>query len=73
MSTADIVHAHAGKTRKPGLISVLRRNVPLSIGLGILWLVAMVLVAIFADLLRPYGITAMDLSNRLAAPGNAKH
>ncbi|MBW8321195.1 MAG: ABC transporter permease, partial [Rhizobium sp.] len=47
--------------------------VPLSIGLGILWLVAMVLVAIFADLLRPYGITAMDLSNRLAAPGNAKH
>ncbi|WP_376741393.1 ABC transporter permease [Sinorhizobium psoraleae] len=56
-----------------GLISYLRRHVPFSVGLGIFWLAAMVLVACFADALRPYGITAMDLTNRLASPGNAKH
>ncbi|WP_405052121.1 ABC transporter permease [Sinorhizobium sp. 8-89] len=56
-----------------GLISYLRRHVPFSVGLGIFWLAAMVLVACFADSLRPYGITAMDLTNRLASPGNAAH
>ncbi|WP_416797430.1 ABC transporter permease [Ciceribacter azotifigens] len=73
MTSADITEIRSGKVRRQGLFAVLRRNVPLSIGLGILWLAAMVLVALFADQLRPYGITAMDLTNRLAAPGNAKH
>ncbi|WP_245450614.1 ABC transporter permease [Neorhizobium sp. SOG26] len=52
---------------------MLRHTVPLSICLGMLWLLTMVLVAVFADLLRPYGITAMDLSNRLVAPGSTRH
>lgn len=73
MTTIDLAPTPAPKARASGLIATLRRNVPLSIGLGILWLAAMVLVAIFADLLRPYGITAMDLTNRLAPPGNARH
>lgn len=73
MTTAEIGRPHAPATRRPGFVAALRRNVPLSIGLGILWLAAMLLVAIFADYLRPYGITAMDLTNRLSAPGNAKH
>ncbi|MCJ8518812.1 peptide/nickel transport system permease protein [Pseudorhizobium tarimense] len=73
MTTADIAHAHAAGRRRTGLIPRLRRNLPLSIGLGILWLSVMLLVAIFADALRPYGITAMDLTNRLSAPGDPKH
>ena len=73
MTSADIMQTRSGKVRNQGILAVLRRNVPLSIGLGILWLAAMVLVALFADQLRPYGITAMDLTNRLASPGNAKH
>ncbi|TIT02550.1 MAG: ABC transporter permease [Mesorhizobium sp.] len=56
-----------------GLLSSIRRNMPLSVGLGILWLVAMVLVAIFADRIRPYGITQMDLTSRLSPPGMLKH
>lgn len=73
MTSADITDTRSSKVRSQGPLAVLRRNVPLSIGLGMLWLVAMVLVALFADQLRPYGITAMDLTNRLATPGNAKH
>jgi peptide/nickel transport system permease protein len=49
------------------------RRVPFSVGLGIAWLVAMVFVAFFADLIRPYGITAMDLRARLSLPGNPAH
>lgn len=49
------------------------RKVPFSVGLGIAWLVAMVLVALLADLIRPYGITAMDLRARLSLPGNPAH
>ena len=73
MSSADI----AATQPAPGVLSrltrAIRRHVPFSVGLGLLWLAAMVLIACFTDLLRPYGITAMDLSNRLALPGNAKH
>ncbi len=49
------------------------RKVPFSVGFGIAWLAAMVFVAFFADLIRPYGITAMDLRARLALPGNPAH
>lgn len=55
------------------IITTLRRNVPASVGLGIAWLAAMVLVACLADLIRPYGITAMDLSSRLSPPGTPGH
>jgi peptide/nickel transport system permease protein len=54
-------------------INALRRAVPFSVGFGIAWLVAMVFIAAFADWLRPYGITAMDLSSRLVAPGHPQH
>jgi peptide/nickel transport system permease protein len=49
------------------------RRVPFSVGFGIAWLAAMVFVAFFADLIRPYGITAMDLRARLSLPGNPAH
>ncbi|MGV8938522.1 MAG: ABC transporter permease [Allorhizobium sp.] len=72
MSSADIIQAQPAR-RTSGPIAFLRRNLPVSIGLGIAWLALMVVVACFADFLRPYNITAMDLSNRLTAPGNIKH
>lgn len=49
------------------------RRIPFSVGFGITWLAAMVFVAFFADLIRPYGITAMDLRARLSLPGNPAH
>jgi peptide/nickel transport system permease protein len=49
------------------------RKVPFSVGFGIFWLAAMVFVAFFADMIRPYGITAMDLRARLSMPGNPTH
>lgn len=73
MTTIDVTTAQATARRKPGFASLIRRHLPVSVGLGIAWLVAMVLIACFADLLRPFGITAMDLSSRLSTPGNLKH
>jgi peptide/nickel transport system permease protein len=73
MTSTDTVQAIPARRRATGPIASIRRNLPLSIALGIGWLAVMVLVACFADILRPYNITAMDLSNRLAGPGNAKH
>jgi len=49
------------------------RKVPFSVTFGIVWLIGMVLVAVFADVIRPYGITAMDLRARLSLPGNPAH
>jgi len=49
------------------------RKVPFSVSFGIVWLIGMVLVAVFADVIRPYGITAMDLRARLSLPGNPAH
>ncbi len=56
-----------------GSISFLRRKVPLSVAFGFLWLAAMIVIALFAGYLRPYDITAMDLTSRLSAPGTLKH
>lgn len=49
------------------------RRVPFSVALAIGWLAAMVFVAFCADMIRPYGITAMDLRSRLSQPGNPAH
>ncbi|KXG85368.1 ABC transporter permease [Agrobacterium bohemicum] len=49
------------------------RKVPFSVAFGIVWLAAMIFIAFFADMLRPYGITAMDLRARLSLPGNPAH
>jgi peptide/nickel transport system permease protein len=73
MASVDLSGAQQTGRGYAGFISLVRRNVPLTVGLGIAWLAAMVLIAVFADQIRPYGITAMDLTSRLSPPGNAKH
>ena len=45
-----------------------REAIGLAVGAALLWLALMLVVAVFADLLRPYSITAIDLSHRLAPP-----
>jgi peptide/nickel transport system permease protein len=45
----------------------------LTVQLSLIWLAAMVLCAIFVNQLRPYEITQMDLSTRLAPPGTPGH
>ncbi len=54
---------------KPGFISRLRLKVPFLIAVAIAWLTFVVAVAIFADLIRPYEITQMNLVHRLAPMG----
>jgi peptide/nickel transport system permease protein len=53
------------------------RNVPPFVVIAILWLVAMLAVALLADAIRPYGITALDLRARLLPPaglgGSLRH
>jgi peptide/nickel transport system permease protein len=48
-------------------------SIPLAVKIAIAWLVAMILIATFANLLTPYVFTAPDLRNRLAPPGNPLH
>ena len=45
-----------------------REAIGLAVGTAVLWLASMLVVAVFADLLRPYSITAIDLGHRLAPP-----
>lgn len=45
-----------------------RTAVPLAVWLAGAWIFLMVLVGIFADQLRPYAVTALDLSARLTPP-----
>ena len=53
------------------------RPVPALVAAAGLWVAAILLVAVFADVLRPYGITQLDLRNRLSPPmffgGTAAH
>lgn len=72
MATAEFSETMPAR-KAPAWISRLRRTVPPLVALGIFWLMAMVVIAVFADQVRPYHITAMDLSSRLTAPGTAKH
>ncbi|CAL75466.1 Putative oligopeptide ABC transporter (permease protein) [Bradyrhizobium sp. ORS 278] len=48
-------------------------NIPLSVTIAIAWIAAMLVVAIFADQIAPYGFTKFDLRNRLSLPGNPAH
>ncbi len=48
-------------------------RVPWLVGFAVLWVVGILLMALFADQLRPYGITQLDLRNRLSPPGNPAH
>jgi len=45
-----------------------RRAIPVSAALAIGWVVLMVFVGVFADLLRPYSITQLNLVGRLSPP-----
>ncbi|KQV19950.1 peptide ABC transporter permease [Rhizobium sp. Root1203] len=72
MATAEFSETMPAR-KAPAWISRLRRTVPPLVALCIFWLMAMVVIAVFADQVRPYHITAMDLSSRLTAPGTAKH
>jgi peptide/nickel transport system permease protein len=54
---------------KPGFISRLRLKVPFLIAVAIAWLTFVVGVAIFADFIRPYEITQMNLVHRLLPMG----
>lgn len=49
------------------------KRIPVLVVLSIIWFVAMVLIAITADWIRPYSITAMDLKSRLVTPGHLLH
>lgn len=55
------------------LASKTRRKLPLLVAFALFWIVLMIAVALFADVIRPYDITAYDLSNRLSPPGNPAH
>ncbi|ABS14557.1 MULTISPECIES: ABC transporter permease [Brucella/Ochrobactrum group] len=50
-----------------------RKSIPLMVIIGFVWIAAMILIALTADWIKPYNITAFDLKNRLALPGNAQH
>ena len=45
-----------------------RRPLPALVTAAALWIGAILLIAVFADQLRPYGITQFDLRNRLSPP-----
>ena len=49
------------------------RAIPPVVAVAILWVVAMLVVAIFAEMIAPYSFTKMDLRNRLSVPGDAAH
>jgi peptide/nickel transport system permease protein len=61
----------AGQTR--ALRARAMPRIPVAVAVAITWLAAMVLIAILADRIAPYGFTAMDLKNRLVPPGIATH
>ncbi|WP_103174633.1 ABC transporter permease [Paracoccus sp. SY] len=57
----------------PRLLTRARLKMPWMVFLAITWIALMVLTAIFADWLRPYEVTKMDLSARLAPMGTPGH
>jgi peptide/nickel transport system permease protein len=69
----DFVANAAAHVARPGFLPRIRNKVPLLVVGGLLWLVLMILIAILTDWMRPYPITKMDLSARLAAPGTPGH
>jgi peptide/nickel transport system permease protein len=48
-------------------------RIPPVVAVAILWVVAMLVVAILAETIAPYSVTKMDLRNRLSVPGDAAH
>ncbi len=50
-----------------------KKRIPLLVILSLVWFAAMIIIAIAADWIRPYSITAMDLKSRLVMPGHPQH
>ena len=50
-----------------------KKRIPLLVMLSLIWFAAMIIIAIAADWIRPYSITAMDLKSRLVMPGHPLH
>lgn len=48
-------------------------NIPTAVMVAIVWIAAVLVVALLADAIAPYGLTRMDLKNRLSMPGNPAH
>jgi peptide/nickel transport system permease protein len=48
-------------------------NIPTAVVVAIAWIVAILVVALFADTIAPYSLTKMDLKNRLSMPGTTAH
>ncbi|QOZ77077.1 ABC transporter permease [Bradyrhizobium sp. CCBAU 53351] len=64
----DATLKDAGVRRRVSLPAI-----PVSVALAITWIVAMLVIAAFAEKIAHYGYTQLDLRNRLAAPGNFAH
>jgi peptide/nickel transport system permease protein len=45
-----------------------RKAMPAGVAIALAWIAAMILVGVFAEVISPYGITALDLSARLKPP-----
>lgn len=69
----DLVANGAMGAARIGLLQRARSRMPVLVTCGFLWLALMVLVALLTDVMRPYPITKMDLSARLAAPATPGH
>jgi peptide/nickel transport system permease protein len=54
---------------KLGIVTRIRLKVPFLIAVAIVWLLIIVVVAVFADFIRPYPISQMNLAHRLAPMG----
>jgi peptide/nickel transport system permease protein len=48
-------------------------KIPTAVAVAVVWILAILVVALFADSIAPYSLTRMDLKNRLSIPGNATH
>jgi peptide/nickel transport system permease protein len=48
-------------------------KIPTAVVVAIVWILAILVVALFADSIAPYSLTRMDLKNRLSMPVNAAH
>ncbi|MEH2503173.1 MULTISPECIES: ABC transporter permease [unclassified Bradyrhizobium] len=48
-------------------------KIPTAVVMAIVWILAILVVALLADTIAPYSLTRMDLKNRLSMPGNAAH
>ncbi|QHO71261.1 peptide ABC transporter permease [Bradyrhizobium sp. CCBAU 051011] len=48
-------------------------KIPTAVVVAIVWILAILVVALFADTIAPYTLTRMDLKNRLSMPGHPAH